>query len=283
MFKNHRYLYLTLLCLVILDALIWRLVLFPERHDDLELYFLDVGQGDSQLILSDGVKVLIDGGQPNGKVLNALGKVLSVTERYIDLVIMSHPQLDHYGGLIDVAKNYEVGAFIGNGKKGEYAAYFELEKILKEKNIPMVALGEGDRIKYREAIFNVLNPSTKKLKDKELNETSLVIMLKKGGLKSLYTGDIGAKTEQELAKKYDLDAHILKISHHGSRFSSDLVFLKEVSPAMAAIGVGKNSYGHPTPQTLARLASIGSAVARTDKEGTIKVIYDGLNLKIYRL
>ena len=283
MFKNHRYLYLTILCFVVLDVLIWRLVLFPERHKDLELYFLDVGQGDSQLILSDGVKVLIDGGRPNGQALSALAEILPATDRYLDLIVMTHPQLDHYGGLIEVAKNYQIGVFLNNGHQGEYAAYFDLEKILKEKNITTITLGEGDRIKYRDAVLSVLNPSPRTLKSKDLNDTSVVLMLEKSGLKALYTGDIGAKTEQELAKKYDLDAHILKVSHHGSRFSSDIGFLKEVSPVMATIGVGKNSYGHPTPQTLARLASIGSTVARTDKEGTIKVIYDGLNLKIYRL
>jgi len=197
--------------------------------------------------------------------------------------VMTHPQLDHYGGLIEVAKNYQIGVFLNNGYQGEYAAYFDLEKILKEKNITTITLGEGDRIKYRDAVLSVLNPSPRTLKSKDLNDTSVVLMLEKGGLKALYTGDIGAETEQELAKKYDLDAHILKVSHHGSRFSSDIGFLKEVSPVMATIGVGKNSYGHPTPQTLARLVSIGSTVARTDKEGTIKVIYDGLNLKIYRL
>src|SRR3989344_1233397 len=282
MFKNHRYLYLTLLCLVVLDALIWRSVLFPERHEDLELYFLDVGQGDSQLILSDGVKVLIDGGRPNGQALSALAEILPTTDRYLDLVVMPHPQLDHYGGLIEVAKNYQIGVFLNDCHQGEYAAYFDLEKILKEKNITTITLGEGDRIKYRDAVLSVLNPSPRTLKSKDLNDTSVVLMLEKGGLKALYTGDIGAETEQELAKKYDLDAHILKVSHHGSRFSSDIGFLKEVSPVMATIGVGKNSYGHPTPQTLARLASIGSTVARTDKEGTIKIIYDGMRLDVYR-
>src|SRR3989344_5226187 len=121
-----------LVALVILDFFVWQRILVSAFcDDDLKLYFLDVGQGDSEfVVLPGGVKVLIDGGPPNGRVLGALDGILSPTERYIDLVIMSHSQLDHFGGLIDVLGRYKVGAFLWNGRDGTTEAFENLKRTL---------------------------------------------------------------------------------------------------------------------------------------------------------
>jgi len=280
--KRHKSVLLILAGLLVLDSVIWYLILFPKRaSDNLELYFLDVGQGDSQLVrLPTGVDVLIDGGPPNSRVLSELSEILPASDSYIDLIIMSHPQLDHFGGLIDVLKKYEVGAFIGTGRKGEIDAYRELVEELKNREVPYIVLREGDRIRNGDNLFSVLSPNNQNLLSKELNDTSLVLTLESGELRALYTGDIGISLENYLAREYDLRAQILKVPHHGSKFSSGVEFVGEVKPQVAVVGVGKNSYGHPTEQALNRLAAVQALVFRTDQNGTVKVVLSSKNLHI---
>ena len=267
--------------LVAADIFIWGQILFKNNSGDLGLYFLDVGQGDSQLILADGIKIMIDGGPVNGKALENLAKLLPSSDRYIDLLVLTHPQLDHYGGFIDVFKNYNVGSFIASGRKGESDAYLSLVEIIKDKKIPYIALIEGRVIRYKDLSLEVLSPSLKNLSSSELNDTSLVILLKDGDLKVLYTGDIGANVEKELAGKYDLSAQVLKVGHHGSRFSSSKEFLGELQPKIAIIEVGKNTYGHPTSAALGRLADVGAQVFRTDVNGLLGLVFKDGILKTY--
>lgn len=280
-FLIKKFVYPALLVLAAGNFFVWHSILFVGEAKNLELYFLDVGQGDSELISFPGdVQILIDGG-PNTKVLESLSKALPPQDRYIDLLVVSHPQLDHFGGLINVLKNYRVGAVIENGRKGTSGAYIEFEKALQKNGAKRVVLREGDVIHYQDATLKILSPSSRDLKSKELNDTVLVMMLEKNGLRALYTGDIGQNIEDELIQKYDISADILKVGHHGSKFSSSLEFLKAVNPKISAIEVGKNTYGHPTPATLGRLADIGTQIFRTDKNGTVKIIFDGGSLKIY--
>jgi len=267
--------------LVGLDMLIWFLILFPASARGLEMYFLDVGQGDSSLImLPGGVKMLIDGGQPNGRLEKNLEKILPMSNRYIDLVMVSHPQLDHYGGLVEVLKNYKVGTILTSNQVSEQAAWQALEKVIREKGIRRIILAAGDKIKYQDSYFDILSPRQSDWAP-DINDFSLVALLESGGLKALFTGDISAEKEKELAAKYDVDVDILKVSHHGSKFSSDSMFLKESSPAVSVIEVGKNSYGHPTGEALARLANFSLQIFRTDLNGMIKLILDNGKLTIY--
>lgn len=281
--RKYKAVILVLAGLLVLDGVIWYLILFPKSaNGNLELFFLDIGQGDSQLVnLPTGVQMLIDGGPPNSRVLSELAEILPANDSYIDLVVMSHPQLDHFGGLIDVLKKYEVGAFIGTGRKGEIDAYRELVEVLKNRKVPYIVLDEGDRINSGDNLFSVLSPNNQNLLSTELNDTSLVLMLESGELKALYTGDIAFNVEDYIREKYDLRAQILKVPHHGSKFSSGAEFVEEVKPQIAVIGVGKNSYGHPTEQTLNRLSAVQARVFRTDQNGTIKVVLRDQNLAIF--
>ncbi|MDO8466538.1 MAG: MBL fold metallo-hydrolase [bacterium] len=278
--------YVTFLILVAGNIFVARGIFAEMRPKNLALYFLDVGQGDGELIDFGDVQILVDGGK-DPKVLSELGRVLTPTDRYIDLVIATHPDLDHFGGLIDVLKTYEVGAVITTGRRGVADAYSDFERVIVEKKIPEIKVFAGDEIKFEDAVIKILWPTAIAAQGKKVNESGIVFMLEKdgppgrAGLRALYTADIGFETEEILARKYDLDAHILKVGHHGSRFSSEADFLKEVSPAVSVIEVGKNSYGHPTPSALGRLASVGSQIFRTDQSGTVKVIFDGDRLKIY--
>ena len=254
----------------------------------LRVYFLNVGQGDAIYIRTpDEQDILIDGGPVNGKARENLEKILPANDRYLDLVMISHPQLDHYGGLIEVLKNYEIGAVLFNGQRADGPNWAELEKAAREKKILMVALYSGDAIKYRDSVFKILNPKPGEWAE-DINDLSLVVLgriysnvLKNIGIDILFTGDISAEKEKELARLYDLNADILKVSHHGSKYSSDSDFLKEVNPAVSIVEVGKNSYGHPTKDALGRLANFSSQVYRTDENGLVKLVVDNDKIKVY--
>ena len=280
--KNNRKMHLAILILLAANLFIWNAILFRGASDDLELYFLDVGQGDGQLInLSGNAQILIDGG-PGIKTLSALDKVMAPSDRYIDIVILSHPQLDHFGGLIDIFRNYSVGAFIFNGQSGKALSYKDLMKAVEENGAQQVILKEGDRIQYKDYVLEILSPSDKDLTSKEANDGGLVVMFKAPNLKILYTADIDSKLEKKLAEKYELRADILKVGHHGSKYSSSKEFLSAVNPKVSVIEVGKNNYGHPTKAALSRLANAGSMIFRTDQDKTVKIVSDGENLKIYK-
>lgn len=270
------------LSLIFLDLLVWYLILFPVEVKNLELYFLDVGQGDASLVrLPGGPKILIDGGSPNSRLQVNLEKILSVNDRYIDLAMISHPQLDHFGGLIEVLKNYQVGAVLTSNQVSEQAAWQELEKAIKEKGIRRIILTAGDKIKYQDSQFDILSPRTSDWA-KDINDMSIVTILNAGSIKAFFGGDISSEKEKELADLYAIDIDILKVSHHGSKFSSDSEFLKETSPAVSVIGVGKNSYGHPTKEALSRLANFSAQVYRTDMDGLIKIAIDNGKMLVYK-
>ncbi|MBT9175437.1 MAG: ComE operon protein 3 [candidate division WS2 bacterium] len=246
------------------------------------LYVLDVGQGDSQLVIlasEDGrsaIKILIDGGRDK-TVLTALDKALgNLNNKYLDLVIATHTDLDHIGGLIEVARRYDIGMFISNGREGTSEAYNVLKETLAERAIPAIALLEGDVIRYGDNTLTVLSPDKALVKSKSVNEASLVMMLQSENTKTLFVGDIGFSTENMLLKKKeDLTADILKVGHHGSKNSSGENFIAAVRPTVSVIGVGKkNRYGHPAPRVLETLLLADSRVYRTDEDGTIKIPLD---------
>ncbi len=277
--ENFKQLNLVLLVLILANVLVWQPVVFGA-DDSLKLFFLDVGQGDSQLVDFAGIQILIDGGK-GPAVLSGIGKVLLPGDHYLDIVIATHPDLDHFGGLIDVFKTYEVGLVITNGRKGTAAAYADFEKVIAERKIPTAVMSAGDSVEYGDLTLTALYPDIAGAEHKKVNESGLVLMLEKDGLRALYTADIGFETEQKLLSRYDLSAQILKVGHHGSKYSTGKGFLNEVQPKVAVIGVGRNSYGHPTDSALDRLADIGSKIFRTDREGTIRATFDKRVLSVY--
>ncbi len=274
-----------LLILAAADAALWFFVLSDAALRTPQFYFLNIGQGDSELILlpragGGSVKLLIDGG-PDAKVVEELGKVLPVGDRTIDLVLMTHPQLDHFGGFIEVLKQYRVGAFLGNGRVGPIAAYRELMGIIRERNIPYITLARGSSITYGNMVIDVLSPNSKDLVSAELNDGCLVLRVQTADTRALFTCDAGANIESELVASDDIQADILKVGHHGSRFSSSASFLAAVNPKVAVIEVGKNTYGHPTKDALSRLFDSGTKVFRTDQNGTLRVAVTDGALRIF--
>ena len=273
---------LLVLFLIIFDGVVWGWIVFDQPNKNTELYFLDVGQGDAELvILPGGVKILIDAG-PNNRILGQLSSILSPFERYFDLVIISHPQTDHFTGLIDVLKRYQAGVFISNGQKGTAQSFRDLEKIIEGNKIRTIILAQGDKIRYQDNYFEILSPSKNSLLSNELNDATLVMKLNAQGAKTLFTGDISISIENYLLQKYDLDIDVLKVAHHGSKYSSSEKFLINTSPKIAIIEVGKNSYGHPTKEVLNKLASVGAQIFRTDNNGMIKLIIYNQQINIFR-
>lgn len=283
-FKQKNKIVLTLILLVILDILVfWQIKNLVSLNKPLEIYFLKVGQGDSELIkLSGKVKILIDGGPANNQILENLNQILSPFDRYLDLVILSHPQSDHFGGLIEVLKRYQVGAFIYNGRDNPIPAFEELKKIIAENKIQTIVLIGGDKIHYQDNQFNILLPDLSLLQSKELNDTALVGELKNSNFKALFTGDISSKIEKKLITFYHSTIDVLKVSHHGSKFSSSAEFLNALRPKVAVIEVGKNSYGHPTKDVLERLKAVGAKILRTDQEGLVELLIDGQKIRIFQ-
>jgi len=267
-------LYLTVIVLLLANFYLWQQVLAAGAiSSESAVYFLDVGQGDSQLIILDKVKILIDGGE-DGRVLEELDEILDNTDKYFDLVIVSHANLDHYGGLLDVAKRYQVGAFVHNGQKSPNISFARLREGVKENGTQEIVLTAGDRIRYSNYYFSILWPPADRVEIEDVNEASLVVLMQGGDKKILFTGDIGKSTEKRLIDKYGLRADILKIPHHGSRYSSSRQFIAKVDPKISVVSVGKNSYGHPSGEVLKLLAAVGSTIYRTDIDGTIRIPLD---------
>ncbi len=275
-----RYWSLSFLVLLGFNFFVWYAVITGVVAE-LNLYFLKVGQGDSELIvLPDGVKILIDGG-PDKSVLFSLANAMSPIDRYIDLLVMTHPQTDHFAGFADVIERYKVGAFIATGKEGDSETWKNFEELLKAKKIPIILAGAGDKIRYKDNLITVLAPDEKLMQSKELNDTSLVLELESEGIKSLFTGDIGFTTESYLlngtpSQVDNLDVDVLKVGHHGSKYATGANFLTAATPIISIIEVGKNNYGHPTDTVLNRLKQFGSRVYRTDEDGTVRLrVQDG--------
>lgn len=264
----------TLAILFMIDCVAWSSLFFGDPRTGPRAYFLDVGQGDSEaMVFPDGAIVMTDAG-PTDAVLAALDHALPGTH-YIDLAIITHPQLDHFNGYNFILDHYDVGAFIYNGRDDPgVAEWAALKNKIAAKHISFITLGAGDHIREGEGEIDILSPGSDFLRSAELNDTGIVEMVRVPQFRALFTADIGSAVEDWLVRSgSDLHADVLKIAHHGSKYSSGAVFLRAVQPAVAVIEVGaKNTYGQPGAATLARVASSTHAeIFRTDQNGTVEI------------
>lgn len=235
-------------------------------------YFLDVGQGDSQMVrFPHGGVMLVDAGRPNGLALREIGKTLPFYKRSVEMAFVTHPDLDHFGGFPEIFRRYRTHVLFTNGDESSSPAYLELKRIAEEKNIPLVVLEKGDRVLYDGSEIQVLWPlGGTPEKEGGRNERSLVFTLSTNNVRILYTGDAPTESEEEFSSSLR-PVDILKVGHHGSKYSTGEKILLATAPRIAVIGVGKNSYGHPAPEVLKRLENFGARIFRTDMEGTIKI------------
>jgi competence protein ComEC len=287
-FKNRKtFIAVVLLFLGLLGGVFWQ-----RPEEKLKLVFCDVGQGDAVLAIYDSLQVLIDGG-PNESVLSCLAHNLPFWDRDLEMVVLTHPEADHLTGLIPVIERYNVKQFIINSIANDSLIFWHFrEQVLKEGSV-IYSPQAGDTLKLGPLVFQVLWPETKLDSDLvwqssgesdktlvlgaatysgELNESSIVLKLSYGNFDALLTGDIGQETEEAISL---LPVEVLKVAHHGSRFSTSEAFLEKVKPVLAVISVGKNSFGHPTKEVLTKLTEQGIKVLRTDQAGEISIGSDG--------
>jgi competence protein ComEC len=265
---------------------------------NLEVNFLDVGQGDSALIKTPfGQNILIDGG-PDNAVVKKLGEELSWWDKNIDLIILTHPHDDHVSGLVDILNRYKVKKILYTGVTHDSPNYLAWLEIVRDKKISLTIIDHPQTIKFGddcrlEILYPLESLAGKTVEN--LNNSSIVSELVYKKNRFLFMGDAeieveeeligaditpqpplsgGRKSPQPLLLKGGYD--ILKVGHHGSDTSSSEEFLDLVQPKIAVISVGaENDFGHPSRRILKRLERIGAEIFRTDLGGTVRIVSDG--------
>ncbi|MFH0929845.1 MAG: ComEC/Rec2 family competence protein [Candidatus Moraniibacteriota bacterium] len=249
----------------------------------LKVIFLDVGQGDSILIQKGTKQILIDGG-PSGKTEMAkLGKYLPYFDDEIEVVISTHPDKDHIGGLVDVAKNFKIGKVISTGAEKDTSVFKEWKEILEYNRIETLEAQRGDEINLDGSKMRIISPgSSVDPLAGDANNKSVVSRFDFGESSFLFTGDIESPAEREiLASGENIDVDFLKVAHHGSKYSSSEEFLDAASPSAAVISVSAtNSYGHPTEAVINALEMRGISILRTDENGDIVYLCKNSKCKI---
>lgn len=279
---------LLIIALLIISGMVWYRVykIYTEpKENGLIVTFLNVGQGDSMLITTPAKKnILIDGGTiPKEWSTFDAGKYVVVPYlrrkgiKKLDLVVATHPDIDHIGGLIDVLKHIYVDTFLDSGTISTTQTYEDLLKLVEKKKIKYEIAKQGNLTIDPSIKFEVLSPISDSFAN-DPNNNSIVIRLEYGKISFLFTGDIGELAEALYIQKCGdrLRSTILKVAHHGGKGSSSIPFLNCVRPEVAIISCGRNNpFGHPSQERLERIEKMGTAIYRTDKGGAIIVKSNG--------
>jgi len=290
-FRTKNFSFFILGILFFLNILAWIAVYDLSNPQVFSVSFFDVGQGDAIFIESpQRHQVLIDGG-PGPAILEKLGREMPFYDRSLDLIVLTHPDKDHISGLIEVLKRYDVENVLWTGIVRDTSEYEEWIELIKEEEAEIFIAKFGQKIIYpgsdpkeKQGYMEVLYP-LESLEGQEFknssNDTSIVLKLVFNKNTFLFTGDISSKVEKDLKlANIQLKTDILKVAHHGSKYSSSDYFLESALPEVAVIQVGKNSYGHPADEVLSRLEKFGIKILRTDKQDDIKIVSDGDNFEI---
>jgi len=261
----------------------WSLVFEGQKDGLLHIYALDVGQGDAIFIEApNGNQVLVDGG-PGNKILSSLDKVMSRADTTIDVVVLTHPDSDHIAGLLPVFEKYNIGQVVEGGGISDSDVYkkFVLARDAEVEHSAVVKA--GDRIMLsEEAGIDIFAPENT-IATGGSNDATIIGKLFYRDVSLLLTGDVEKRGEARLLQSdLPLEASVLKVPHHGSRFSSNAAFLAAVKPVFSLLSVGRNNYGHPTPEALDRIDDTRSIIYRTDTLGTVHLLSDGSNFWVER-
>ncbi len=247
-----------------------------SNSNSTKITFLDIGQGDATFIeFSNKQQILIDCAK-DSRILEALGRAMPFYDRNIDFLVITHPDLDHYGGCIDVLQRFQINTIVYTDASKDNQFFDAFTQEIKNERQHGAIYTTIDK----EQIWNIASTTihflfpnapleTTKM---EGNNTSIIIKLTQGDQDILLTGDAEKELESYLIKMYGtlLDVEVLKVGHHGSDTSSIQPFLEATSPDFAIISAGsENKYGHPTPRVLKRLQNMGAQIWRTDTQGDI--------------
>ena len=240
----------------------------------MSVVFLNVGQGDSILIQQGSQQILIDGGKDGKLLLEKLGKHIPFWDRKIELIIETHPDADHIGGLIEIFRAYEIGSVMKTEMQSQSQTFKTLEDVIVKEKSEVIDATHGVKIKFaNKAEAKVIFPFEEivDVDAKDTNAASVVLKLNYGENSFLFTGDLPSEQEAEIvSNNIDIRSDVLKVGHHGSKYSSSAEFLQAVKPSDVIISVGKNnSYGHPNQDVIQRLLKQGVNIFRTDESGDI--------------
>lgn len=239
-------------------------VIFADENT-LNVYFIDVGQADSILLENKGHYMLIDAGnnEDGPKLVNYFNEQ-DIKE--FDYVVGTHAHEDHIGGMDDIIKNFKIDNFYMPDAITTTKTFEDVLDALEETNVIFQTQKVNQTFNLQDTTITTLSVTAD---EKNLNDTSIVLKVKHGTNTFLFMGDASTKIEKNLLNK-DIKSNVLKVGHHGSRYSTSLEFLKKVSPEYAVISVGENNtYKHPHEEILKRLEEQNIQIYRTDKQGTI--------------
>ena len=280
----------------IFAALIWLNVAvwtYALRSRDLEIVFLDVGQGDAAFVrFPDGKTMVVDGGERSAyfdcgeQVLLPFLRYMGV--RRVDVVVASHSHNDHIGGLVALLEQMEVGYFLDSGQIYDSWTAQRLQELIAERGVRYHRVAAGDSLVGLGGVAGLVLHPTADFVDADgnvpfgRNNGSVVFSLQHGAVRVLFTGDVEQETDPViLAWGPRLQAQLLKVAHHGSRTSSQPLFVATVAPAVAVMSLGEgNKFNHPAPEIVARYAAHGARVLRTDHTGAVQVRIDGTGMAV---
>lgn len=286
--ENKKIIYFCLIVLFFTALILGMIVFFSKEQQELKVSFLNVGQGDAILIQNGNKQILIDSGKNGKLILEKLGEKMPFWDRKIELVIITHPDFDHYGGFGEVFKSYKVEGVVKTQARSDGEEWIDLESKIKNEKSKLIDATPRTKVVFpNQAKLEIIYPLSEiEAGIKDRNDASVVSRLVFGENEFLFTGDLSLEGEEEVINNLDVNigADFLKVGHHGSRSSSGGSFLDKVKPKEAVISVGKNSYGHPHREVIERLSERGIKIWQTDKNGDID--YRCLNInemcKIWR-
>ncbi|HII4466754.1 TPA: ComEC/Rec2 family competence protein [Clostridium perfringens] len=251
-----------------------------SEYSGLSVTYLNVGQGDSELIQVNGINMLIDAGTNAGA--NDLVKDLkNRVIKTIDIAIATHPHEDHIGGMDEVLENFDVKSFYAPKVAHTTKTYENMLKAVKNEGLKIKQIKEGTKIDLgKDTEVQVYSPV--KSQYEELNNYSPVMKISYGQNSFMFTGDAESLVEKEiLNENKDLKADVLKLGHHGSHSSTSEEFLKAVDPSIAIVSCAKdNKYGHPHKETMSNLKKAGITVYETFRDGDITISSNGKKLDV---
>ncbi len=279
--------------LLILAVSIWIFVFsnFQKTSDKFKIIACDIGQGDAVLATLGNIQILTDGG-PSSKVINCLEKYMPITDREIELVVLTHNDRDHFLGLIDVFKRYKVDNFLTNGFDKSTQDFRALTNVVGGSQARIIYPEDGMVIRYGLISLDILLPKGLELQYREeykkdpkamatmpeqadTNSFSIVTLLNYKDFDALLTGDLDPKGSELLVKIFsevyqNRTVEFFKVPHHGSKNGMTENLLKVVNPKFAIISAGKNnSYGHPHKEIMDLLSKYSIQIRRTDEEGDL--------------
>lgn len=267
---SERKIYLSFSALLLTAALLTIFLFWLQSYQETTtVTFLSVGEGDAILISQGANQILIDGGRSGKDLLARVGRHIPFWDRTVETVIATHPDADHIGGFAALLSTYDVRRFLSTGAESDTETSALLKKALSESRTETLKIFRGGNIRFpyggELAIEYPLTSLPSEME--ETNAGSIVSRFTFGATQILLTGDLPS---EEAVLPDIRPADILKVAHHGSKYSTSAAFLDLVHPQEAVISVGKNSYGHPSPDVLERLMERGIAVRRTDTQGDIR-------------